>query len=65
MTKQSERRMKILEESQNDDDVARDYYIGNTRCKIHTDKCVKTQQEVDEILERIGKIISMNIDWNE
>ena len=36
--------------------VVKDYYIGNTRIRIHDDYCVKTQEEIDSILKRIGSI---------
>ena len=38
--------------------IARDYYIGNARIIIRTDKCVKTKQEEDEILDELGRIVS-------
>lgn len=36
--------------------VARDYYVGKTHIIIMDDSCVKTQEEVNEILRRCGQI---------
>ena len=36
--------------------LARDFYIGNMHVQIYDDYCVKTQEEVDEILSRVGEI---------
>lgn len=37
-----------------------DYYIGNTRIVIHTDKCTYAEDEIDRILENVGYIVSKN-----
>ena len=36
--------------------VVRDYYIGNTHVKVCDDYVVKTQEEVDAILNRVAEI---------
>ena len=36
--------------------IVEEYKFGNTRCYICDDSVVKTQKEVDEILERCAKI---------
>ncbi len=36
--------------------VVEEFKIGNTKIKICDDYCVKTQEEIDDILKRIAKI---------
>jgi len=36
--------------------VVKDYMDGNCRIVIYDDHCVKTQKEVDEILENVARI---------
>lgn len=36
--------------------IRKDFYIGNTHIKIDDACCVKTKQEIDEILARIARI---------
>lgn len=36
--------------------IVEDYYSGNTHIVICDDYCVKTQEEIDSILDRIGRI---------
>ncbi len=50
--------MLEIKEKQGRENIAKDYFIGNARIVIRTDKCVKTKQEVDEILAEVGRIVS-------
>lgn len=36
--------------------IRKDFYIGNTHIMIDDECCVKTKEEVDEILARIARI---------
>lgn len=36
--------------------IVKDYYVGNTHIRVHDDYCLKTKEEVDAVLKRIGNI---------
>ncbi|MEA5060023.1 hypothetical protein SDC9_149005 [bioreactor metagenome] len=36
--------------------IVKDYYIGNTHVMIDDEYCVKTQEEVDAILKKVGQL---------
>ena len=42
--------------------MVKEMKIGKTTVRIHDDSCVKTPEEVQEILKRIGVIVS---NWSE
>lgn len=50
--------LRTMYQREDDDMKVAEYHIGNSTVEIHDDYIVKTEEERQRILERVGKIYS-------